>query len=328
MKTIKRIRELYKNNTFKESSESQIIFTELFKELGYSDNDIHREELINGKIAGVEESLFDNNKFVDFICDDIILEVKSPSISINNKESYKQVFTYNMNYGKNKIGVTNFKQIRIYEKNIKNLILDLDLIRDDMNEITNKMFKVLGKYVFPNIESYANYDTNIKYFKEQETLFKKCFEIFERKQFVFMVSLIENSNEPTFHNSNPDYFFYEILRKAIKSIYYTIDSSFLKELKNVFDMLEKSINDLEELVILKYNPSNITIDNEKKPIACSPYSFIDNKPIISDMLLAKTILEQKKIIYNQFEIIEKINDVLFKNNNIIWDLMSFHEISM
>ena len=133
-----------KNDIIKEEKYKQILFQELLIQLGYDEKEIEFEVPIKGDIEGQVKRIFNGTKKADIVCEDILFEIKSSNVILNDGSVLNQALEYNKILSKKIICISNFIDFQVYNIEGEN-ICNLNLINTDIRNIDVLLFQSLGK---------------------------------------------------------------------------------------------------------------------------------------------------------------------------------------
>lgn len=293
MKILNKIRDLYYcEDKIGEDRYKQRLFLDFFKELGYEDKEIRFEDLIRG-------SVYESDKFVDVLCGDILLEVKSSNLPLN-KEVLKQAFLYNQGVGVNIVGVTNFKKFQFYDKSVNNLILEFEI--ENYEDNLHHIYRLLGKYTFNSYEDYISYDLKMDTFYEIKNMLSEYMEEYHNNCY---------ENLPIVFKENISLLV--VLRKLskLKHINSNLNLKLDKEISKLFEIIEILIR----YQGLKYFSSSI---NGERVYHLHPDFLNSNSPMKFEVI--KNIKQYIEYIDSfLYEIINIDNKIRYWNDKI-WNM--------
>ena len=103
-----------KNDIIKEEKYKQILFQKLLIQLGYDEKEIEFEVPIKGDIEGQVKRIFNGTKKADIVCEDILFEIKSSNVILNDGSVLNQALEYNKILSKKIICISNFIDFQVY----------------------------------------------------------------------------------------------------------------------------------------------------------------------------------------------------------------------
>lgn len=298
MNVLSEIKDLYnRDGKIGEDQYKQRFFLDFFKELGYEKKEIEFEKLIRGPI-------YDTDKFVDVVCGDILLEVKSSNKALN-KDVLKQVFQYNQGVGKNIVGITNFKKFEFYDKSANKLILEFGI--HNFKDKRIDIYTILGKNIFKKEKDYVRYDCLMYKFYKIEKMLNKYLAKYSENNFKSLPVMFSD-----------DIALLPILRKLQK---------FKETNLNLNPKLDDNINNLfNNLDCLSGYQSNIYFNYPVNGERIFKFKELWLEPSHPEKLEAiEKILSYIRDINFSLKEINIIDNKIRDSNDPIWNLKDYYE---
>ena len=257
MNFFKNLRELFeKNGNLKEESYKQKIFRDFLLYLGYEDNEIIFEQKIDSCIEGQKNNLLSNVRKADIVCSDILFEIKSSNISINDGKTLSQAIEYNVFLNKKIICLSNFKTILVYNtfKNWISFYRNKEKLIQNIMDITRKnnynILPLLKKGENNNI--YLKFDSNdikIDVWTEilKTELLNSGYEIIDFQLGLLRYNISElNENFPyKYFTGNSNY----VLKDSwLKNPYNNEKIKFIKNVESVFEEMNSTFNNINRII--------------------------------------------------------------------------------
>ena len=180
-----------KNDIIKEEKYKQILFQKLLIQLGYDEKEIEFEVPIKGDIEGQVKRIFNGTKKADIVCEDILFEIKSSNIILNDGSVLNQALEYNKILSKKIICISNFIDFQVYNIEGEN-ICNLNLINTDICNVDVLLFQSLGKQsVFKGkkVNSFSIIEEEYNRFQEDKKKIEKILN------FINLVSQLSLDND-------------------------------------------------------------------------------------------------------------------------------------
>lgn len=298
MNVLHEIKDLYdRDGKIGEDPYKQRIFLDFFKELGYEKNEIRFEDLIR-------ESIYDTDKFVDVLCGDILLEVKSSNKALN-KDVLRQAFQYNQGVGKNIVGVTNFKKFEFYDKSVNNLILEFDI-----NNYENKLhdiYRILGKHTFSSEQIYFQYHERMD---RLNGLLKDLKEYLEA---------YKSSNYEILPHTEEDNRIFSTITRNLHNIKY-FNANLDSNMEQIINELSDTCENLDNLMALNY----FSYDSKGRTILGFKenwlrYNSLDKIETVQNI---ENYVQNIKILQEQ---ITQLDNIINNWNSYIYNLNDYYE---
>lgn len=185
------VKKMQKNDEIiKEEKYKQILFQKLLMELGYLEEEIEFEVPVNGNIEGQIKKIFTGTKKADIVCGDILFEIKSSNVIINEWAVLKQALEYNTILRKKIICISNFNNFQIYNidgENICNLNINMNV-----NDLKVCLLQSLGKYSIFKGKKNVSFET----ITEENSRFEKDkIEIEKILNFISQIKILSLQND-------------------------------------------------------------------------------------------------------------------------------------
>lgn len=186
-----KVKKMQKNDEIiKEEKYKQILFQNLLMELGYLEEEIEFEVPVNGNIEGQIKKIFAGIKKADIVCEDILFEIKSSNVIINEGVALRQALEYNMILGKKIICISNFTNFQIYNiegENICNLNINMNV-----EYLKVCLLQSLGKYSIFKGKKIVSFET----ITEENSRFEKDkIEIEKILDFISQIKILTSQND-------------------------------------------------------------------------------------------------------------------------------------
>ena len=171
----------------KEEQYKHLVYSKLLTYLGYSVDEIKFEVSINSLIEGQNQRINKGVEKADIICRDILFEIKSSNIKLDDRKVFNQVLNYNKYLNKKIVCIANFKKMKIYNSD-NEFLVELDFFENNRADLECIMYLLLAKYSLfrgKRYEDFEEMDRQYKNFFELKKNYYKIIEIFNEKKKIY-----------------------------------------------------------------------------------------------------------------------------------------------
>ena len=324
MNFFKNLRELFeKNGNLKEESYKQKIFRDFLLYLGYEDNEIIFEQKIDSCIEGQKNNLLSNVRKADIVCSDILFEIKSSNISINDGKTLSQAIEYNVFLNKTIICLSNFKTILVYNRN-NELLFSGDLIDDSIEDLEFNLVALLGKFslyrgeILRNLEDrYNTFKNWISFYRNKEKLIQNIMDITRKNNYNILPLLKKGENNNIYLKFDSNDIKIDVWTEILKT---ELLNSGYEIIDFQLGLLRYNISELNENFPYKYftGNSNYVLKDSwlKNPYNNEKIKFIKNVESVFEEMNS-TFNNINRIIDETIKIATQILDYCYLNHNYL-----------
>ena len=290
----------------KEEQYKHLVYSKLLTYLGYSVDEIKFEVPINSRIEGQNQSINKGVEKADIICRDILFEIKSSNIKLDDRKVFNQVLNYNKYLNKKIVCIANFKKMKIYNSD-NEFLVELDFFENNRADLECIMYLLLAKYSLFRGKSYED-------FEEMDRQYKNFFEL--KKNYYKIIEIFNEGKKIYFEN---DLNVYPLSDKNLNKIYLEFKNDieieiWLEPVINKFSLLSFSCDVIDENVkkitsILK----DILNNDFQFKIFVENFSYVAKDSWIKNPT-NKEKIEFKYHIQEKFEKVDKIIKEIEKNS--------------